>query len=159
MSKCSCIKKSNLNFKVEVDFVSEDSLNLLDVSDWNRSSEYKIPDTFTVTITNDEVTKDITLKPLQLNNITSQQAGFKFCDGIYCLTTESCGTKYTRRFAILDKSECGVMKVAQKDFNLALQLKSYLDIIRTYAEFHDINKAKEYYKILQKQLVLYNCNC
>lgn len=159
MSKCSCIKKSNLNFNVQVDFVSEDSINLLDVSDWNKSVEYEIPNTFTVTISNDEVSKEILLKPLQLNNITSKDTGFKFCDGIYCLVTESCGVKYTRRFALLDKAECGVMKIASKDFDLALKLRSYLDIIRNYSEFHDLEKAKEYYKILQKQLSLYDCNC
>jgi len=142
-----------------VDFISEDSISLLDISDWNKSVEYTIPETFTATISNDEVTKEVTLKPLQINHISAQDAGFKFCDGIYCLTTDSCGIPYTRRFALLGKMECSIIKLSNKDLNLAIKLKSYMDIIRNEAQFNNLEKAKEYFKIIKKQLDLYECNC
>lgn len=157
---CSCIKKSDLGFSVYVKTLSEDLIVILDTSDWNTESGYALPKSYKAVLSNDEVEKEIELIPLMPTYVTSEQAGFKFCDGVYCITTEPCGIKFTRRFAILEKAFCGIIKVSmKKDVATALELKSLADSIDNFARFNDLAKAQEYYTILKKYLSLYECNC
>ena len=158
--KCSCIKKSDRNFSVYVKTLSEDLIVILDMSDWNVDQGYELPSSYKAIISNDEVEKEIDLIPLKPTFVTSEQVGFKFCDGVYCINTETCGIKYSRRFTVLEKAFCGIIKASmKKDVKTAMELKSIAESVENFAAFNDLEKAKEYYTILKKYLSLYECNC
>jgi hypothetical protein len=154
---CNCIKDNFINFRFTVDQVDEETLNILEHSDWNLLN--KEPNKFTAELLlTDGTKKEIELNINTVTRLESKDLG-SFCDGVYCLSTVSCGVEFKRRFALTHSLECGLAKVAAVDIKKATEISGNIKEIHNLVELNNINKAISLFTITEKILKNYNCEC
>lgn len=155
---CNCIEDNKINFKVSVDPISENEIVILDRSSWVIQEDKDT--SFEATIIHAKgQERVVNLNRSTIKNLKSSEFGDKFCDGIYCIKTESCGIHYTEYFAITEKLYCGLYNLSLKDLKLAKEVKDNIDSIHTLVESKYKEKALELYKITEKILSYHNCTC
>jgi hypothetical protein len=150
---CSCVTAGKFEF-----FIEEmcDKSYYTDFSIWEDGEDYEIPVTYKV------IVNDSTEKVAELDIFTHKPNLIELKDGVYEICFESCGIKYTRTMAIIPTLICCLDRYkTQYDYDRekSLLLESYIDFIKTNAQFNHTRIAAEYFikaKALIKRL---NCDC
>ena len=160
---CSCIKNF---FDVNIEFTDCSTLVINDMSEWMRGDEYSLPISYTVDLTlkSWDKTTTVTIKANSSNVFTSKDLFGLDCfgDDILCLTTESCGVKYTKSKALICESECKVKGLlanakTESDFEIANGLLLIAKSIKFNVDFDRLSVAEQLLETLKSKLKKMDC--
>jgi len=174
MTTCACIKPDH--FFVEVGFTNCEVLTLEDMSTWVGKDGLPIPPNYNINVELKErnLSKNISLPSnsklsLHSNELFTVEGYNCFPDGIYCITTESCG----RSLKINRAYTCGVesrlneliYKFAQDDMHserrkIIHDLKLKIKAIHLTSEMGNVHQANDLFDDVKRILNEYHCdNC
>lgn len=163
---CGCIKNY---FNLDVSFTDCNHILIQDQSEWMQESGYTTPSSFDVTMTVEKWGASITkqISPFSSTTFSVEDFGLScFGDDILCITTESCGIKYTRKKAMICGVECkihGLIANADTDekYEIANKLMIKLESVKINIEFERYDIATDLLETIKKQLKNLDCgsNC
>jgi len=159
MSNCLCIIDNEFNFTISY---RDNYFIFTDYSSWGEIKD--VNDKVSVTIKQNEITKEIFIYPNQANivkydNLIPGECGY---DGIYQFIIKTCSDTQILcvNYYILKNIECAYRTlVLKEDWDNAKILQQYIELIKANAYFKDFDKAKEFYSIAVKFIKKLNCNC
>lgn len=169
MSQCGCLRKKG--FDLQLGFRDCKTILLTDISKWIEGPGYALPESITVSVqipyngNSIEVviprggTRVLTAK--ELLNSSEEQC---LPDGVYCISTESCGTFHQINRAFLCSTQCQVDTIRAAgtkvdDFRDTARFQEMIDGIRINAEQGKSDKAGRLIQLLKQQLEKFNCAC
>lgn len=165
---CSCIKGL---FDVTIDIIDRDRIMVTDLSEWMEDGPYNLPDDFEISIMHPN-RKDpyvVSIKPKTSVVVTiddlSGDENMYFVDGVYCVTTESCGTSYTKFVALTRKLDCCIEKLLasaelKRDFEFISEIKDYRSVIHSSISLGMVERSREVNKIANRKIRdMRQCDC
>lgn len=100
------------------------------------------------------------------NIISKDGEVLQLIDGIYCFKVESCGTIYKRYIGVACKLQCKLNTLiskadikTKKDFENISNIKFLLEGFYINARLEKSETAIKFYKLAEKELNCYKCNC
>ena len=165
---CSCIKGTDSKFDFTLESLDCQTLVFTDLSSWMDDENYIIPEQHLITVVlPNSVERQINIKPRSNTVIKGEDLGVGKCipDGIYCISIESCGIKYTRNASVTCQIECKIDELVKRlskgeiDIERVTELRSDLEIIKSSIKIGQPKKAIDYHEILQTKLDNLNCEC
>lgn len=159
----SCIKNY---FNVNLKFTDCEHLQLQDTSEWMEGDAYTIPDEYEVELTVEGWRKTIKKKisPKKVTTFAANEFELScFSDDILCITTQSCGIKYTKKKVMLCGIECKIKSLlanakTDEDFEVANNFLLKLDSIKINVELDRTELASNLLEALKQQLRKYDCD-
>lgn len=160
---CGCIKNY---FDIHLEFLDCKHIKIADQSEWMQGDAYVIPKEYNANfnIKTWRSEKAITIPINGFKVYSAQDFGLEcFGDDILCITTESCGVKYTIQKALICQSECKVQELIAnaksiEDYDIANDFYLKIESIKANVMLNRIDAASDLLETLKKQLKRYECN-
>lgn len=158
---CNCIRN---NFDVSIQVVDFDTAIFTDTSDWMEEDGYTIPPSYNIQIQvpNSMVNQEITLVPgISVTVKGKDLSGLR--DGVYLLSTTSCGKTYSRYKAIFPYMRCCLdqawVERYSQDKSQLLTIEQSLYLATVKAELKDSKGSADFLDLAKRQLDNLKCDC
>lgn len=161
--ECGCIKNY---FDVHLEFLDCKHIKITDQSEWMQDEAYIIPKEYDATfeIKTWRSSKNVKIPTNGFKIYSSDDFGLEcFGDDILCITTQSCGIKYTIQKALICESECKIQELianakSNEDYETANDFYLKTESIKANIAIGRNEVASDLLETLKKQLRRYECN-
>lgn len=156
MIECGCIQKGQ--FRFIIDAPSCDITIYRDFSIWADAPGCSVPDSYTITLTSGDCVKEITVNTSGPTDISS----LNLPDGIYEVTTISCGVTQKRSLAIIPRLLCCLDNYRNRfdaDQEAANTVADYINQLEATAKYGRIDISEEFFRKANNIIKNLNCDC
>lgn len=163
MNNCSCIK-GVFNFNIE----TPDNKNIIytDISDWMLDEVHSIPENYTIKISLPEssLSKEIIVSAKSKTSTRIEASDLELgCipDGIYNISTTSCGIPYHKKIALIPNLYCCYKRLISTEgiTTESNTILTHIKYVINNSDIQNIKAASENFEKAQKLLERIKCNC